>query len=299
MVILMVVLSSISCSDSKYADFFEILNLGNRPTATLSATLFPPISTPTKTPGATSNLMSTLELIQTPIPSSTVTQTPFFTPTLNLTEVMLLPAAIQVSCIPNLSDYEEGKVVEVIDSETLWVDIAGEVHTVKYIGIDAPDIDEDLESRAKSKNSSLVAGRLVRLYKDVTEVDGDGRLYRYVFVDDTFVNYTMIRSGFAVPNSESPDTACDEVFNIAYQTALFNEVGLWIHPTPTPGRIRIVPTSASWVGGNCDPSYPDVCIPPWPPDLDCSQIRYRNFRVAPSDPHRLDDDWDGIGCEVP
>ena len=242
MVILMVILSSTSCSDSKYVDFFEILNLGNRPTATLSATLFAPISTPTKTPAATSNLMSTLELTKTPIPTGTVTQTPFLTATLNPTEVMLLPAAIQVSCIPDLSDYEEGNVVEVIDSETLWVDIAGEVHTVKYIGIETPDNENDFRGRAKSKNSSLVSGRLVRLYKDVTEVNGDGRLYRYVFVGDTFVNYTMIRSGFAVPNSEPPDTACDEVFDIAYQTALFNKVGLWIQLTPTLGRIRIVPS---------------------------------------------------------
>ena len=53
--------------------------------------------------------------------------------------------------------------------------------------------------------------------------------------------------------------------------------------------------------GNCAPSYPDVCIPPPPPDLDCGQIPYRHFRViynVPNpDPHRFDGDHDGIGCE--
>jgi hypothetical protein len=49
---------------------------------------------------------------------------------------------------------------------------------------------------------------------------------------------------------------------------------------------------------NCDPSYPDVCIPPPPPDLDCSDIPYRNFRVLPPDPHHFDVDGDGIGCET-
>lgn len=50
--------------------------------------------------------------------------------------------------------------------------------------------------------------------------------------------------------------------------------------------------------GKCDPAYPDVCIPPPPPDLDCKDIKYRNFRVLPPDPHRLDGrDGDGIGCE--
>ncbi len=49
---------------------------------------------------------------------------------------------------------------------------------------------------------------------------------------------------------------------------------------------------------NCDPSYPTVCIKPPPPDLDCGEIPYRNFRVVGSDPHRFDGDNDGIGCET-
>ena len=55
-------------------------------------------------------------------------------------------------------------------------------------------------------------------------------------------------------------------------------------PTPTPG-------------GNCDPSYPDKCIPPPPPDLDCNDVSFRNFKVIGSDPHGFDGDNDGIGCE--
>jgi micrococcal nuclease len=47
----------------------------------------------------------------------------------------------------------------------------------------------------------------------------------------------------------------------------------------------------------CDPSYPTVCIPPAPPDLDCPDIAERRFEVLPPDPHRFDGDSDGIGCE--
>jgi hypothetical protein len=50
-------------------------------------------------------------------------------------------------------------------------------------------------------------------------------------------------------------------------------------------------------GSGCDPSYPGVCIPPPPPDLDCGDIPYRNFIVVGSDPHGFDGDGDGIGCE--
>lgn len=49
--------------------------------------------------------------------------------------------------------------------------------------------------------------------------------------------------------------------------------------------------------GPCDPSYPSVCIPPPPPDLDCGDIPHRRFRVIGKDPHRFDRDRDGIGCE--
>lgn len=48
---------------------------------------------------------------------------------------------------------------------------------------------------------------------------------------------------------------------------------------------------------NCDLSYPDLCLAPPPPDLDCGDLSARNFRVVGSDPHRFDGDRDGIGCE--
>ncbi len=51
-------------------------------------------------------------------------------------------------------------------------------------------------------------------------------------------------------------------------------------------------------GSNCSPAYPDVCIPQPPPDLNCDDVRYDNFRVVKHpDPHGFDSDADGIGCE--
>ena len=55
-------------------------------------------------------------------------------------------------------------------------------------------------------------------------------------------------------------------------------------------------TTVSSTSGNCDPAYPTVCIPPPPPDLDCSDVPYRNFTVLPPDPHHFDGNGDGIGC---
>jgi polysaccharide biosynthesis protein PslG len=69
-------------------------------------------------------------------------------------------------------------------------------------------------------------------------------------------------------------------------------------PQPQPTAAPAPPTATPARSGNCDPSYPDVCIPPPPPDLDCGDIPYRNFKVLPPDPHRFDRDHDGIGCET-
>jgi micrococcal nuclease len=50
-------------------------------------------------------------------------------------------------------------------------------------------------------------------------------------------------------------------------------------------------------GGDCDPAYPEVCIPPYPPDLDCGDVAHRRFQVTGLDRHGFDGDGDGLGCE--
>ena len=67
-------------------------------------------------------------------------------------------------------------------------------------------------------------------------------------------------------------------------------------PPATPAPVTVAPPQPA--AGNCDPSYPDVCIPPTPPDLNCGDIAYRRFTVLPADPHGFDgNNNNGIGCE--
>lgn len=69
-------------------------------------------------------------------------------------------------------------------------------------------------------------------------------------------------------------------------------------PPTTVAPVPLVPSTAPPASGGCHPSYPDVCIPPAPPDLDCGDIPHRRFRVLPPDPHGFDgNDDDGLGCE--
>lgn len=62
--------------------------------------------------------------------------------------------------------------------------------------------------------------------------------------------------------------------------------------------LSLMATAPTVAQQNCDPSYPDVCITPPLPDLDCKDIPYDNFRVVGDDPHGFDRDNDGVGCET-
>src|SRR5262245_51919421 len=68
--------------------------------------------------------------------------------------------------------------------------------------------------------------------------------------------------------------------------------------TPTATSTQVVLPTRTRDPAQCHFSYPTVCIPPPPPDLDCPDIPFRNFTVLPPDPHRFDRDKDGIGCET-
>ena len=91
---------------------------------------------------------------------------------------------------------------------------------------------------------------------------------------------------YALPVVGSPATA----------RPIFPTPTITRRPTATTGIITPVPRSQPETE-RCDPSYPTVCIPSPPPDLDCGDIPYRRFLVVGSDPHNFDGDGDGIGCE--
>lgn len=92
--------------------------------------------------------------------------------------------------------------------------------------------------------------------------------------------------GFCYKSPEYLDNGCHSDYPYYWSDGL-------CHTTPESNYNP--PTNSA---PSCDSSYPDVCIPPYPPDLDCDEIFYSNFRVTGYDPHGFDTDYDGIGCEV-
>jgi micrococcal nuclease len=142
------------------------------------------------------------------------------------------------------------------------------------------------------------------------KVDRYGRLLRYIRRSGVNVNVELVRRGAATPYFYGGDRGryAAQLMGAA-QSAKSTKRGLW---KACPGT-RLDPYRAADTGtsgptttkpppsGKCDPNYSGSCVPPYPPDLDCADLRSLGLalpvRVVGTDPHRLDGNRDGYGCE--
>lgn len=121
-------------------------------------------------------------------------------------------------------------VTKVIDGDTIQIEGG---RTVRYIGIDAPETHNRRTGiacyarEATEENQRLVEGKRVRLEKDVSETDKFGRLLRYVYIDQVFVNDHLVRQGFAQVSTFPPDVTYQSQFLQAQKEARKNNRGLW------------------------------------------------------------------------
>ena len=122
---------------------------------------------------------------------------------------------------------DTAKVTRVIDGDTIVIE--GN-YRVRYIGIDTPEVYPELEAfglEAWQANRALVEGKVVHLERDVSEVDKYGRLLRYVYVDDIFVNAELVRAGLADAKAYPPDTKHQDYLEQLEQEARLAGRGMW------------------------------------------------------------------------
>ncbi len=172
-----------------------------------------------------------------PVPTQAPSQVPASVATSTLPAdnpwVAIIPEA---GCIPT-DIPQTGRVVEVIDAETIRVlmDQDGRVYGVRYLGVDIPaGLDRRVARNGVLFNIGLTYNKHVSLVRDLTDQDGSGRLLRYVMVDRTFVNYALIAAGFARAELAPPDTSCYAAFSAVEQQAQSQALGLWAPPTISP-----------------------------------------------------------------
>lgn len=128
-----------------------------------------------------------------------------------------------------------GRVVKVVDGDTIHVEVGGAREKVRYIGVDTPETKhpskgvECFGQKASDFNAELVANERVRLVRDVEERDRYGRLLAYVYRvrDGLFVNAELARLGYAQPLSIPPDVRYAERFAELARVARARGRGLW------------------------------------------------------------------------
>ena len=188
------------------------------------ATVALPTSQPTPAPSPSSTRVLELELI-TPTPTSLVT--PTMTP---------------------IPDESRGLVVDVIDGDTVAVVLEGDppsrAYLVRYIGIDAPPNtpDNPWGVVAYEANRKMTNLKVVRLVRDQTDVDDEGRLFRYVYVGDELMSIILAEQGLARADSVEPDTRFQTEIEGAVARAREGKLGLW-GPLPTPTPVRGKPAT--------------------------------------------------------
>lgn len=209
-------------------------------------------------------------------------------------------------------------VINVVDGDTVDVRSAsGNRARVRVIGIDTPERGECGFSEASSALTALVLHQQVDLVAGARDDrDRYGRILRYVDVGSTDPGLSLIQQGYAIARYDSRDGYGHHRRQDAYiaaDTATTHYCAGTAKPSPSPEAApppRTSPTeqrssgsSNPWGTSSCHPAY-DPCVPPTSEvgDLDCPDVRTHypagvKIDHARGDPHRLDGDKDGHGCE--
>ncbi len=125
---------------------------------------------------------------------------------------------------------------DVIDGDTVDVIINGRTERIRLIGIDTPETKkrnspiECFGPEASAYTELLLpVGTPVYIERDIVNRDDYGRLLGYVYRadDGIFVNYELMRQGFAQPMSIPPNEAFAELFADAARAAEADNAGIW------------------------------------------------------------------------
>ena len=129
-----------------------------------------------------------------------------------------------------------GRVVRVIDGDTVRVRLGNETRTVRYIGVDTPESVKPGEpvqcfaKRASAFNRRLVGGRQVRLRFGPERFDRYGRLLAYVQVagrEGRSVNAVLVARGYGRVLTIAPNTEHTRAYTRLEQNARRRGLGLW------------------------------------------------------------------------
>tara|TARA_B110000240_G_scaffold47859_1_gene54249 strand:+ start:3287 stop:5206 length:1920 start_codon:yes stop_codon:yes gene_type:complete len=117
-------------------------------------------------------------------------------------------------------------VTEVIDGDTFYL---GNGDKIRMLGINTPESGRPYAQESTDFLTNMILGKEVTLVNDSKndDVDSYGRLLAHVYVNDTFVNYEIIKAGYAFWYPYTSGTDFDTEYEAAQNDASNNKIGLW------------------------------------------------------------------------
>jgi micrococcal nuclease len=188
----------------------------------------------TRTPTGIAGLPPTPQQLA-PVPTAPVNTAPPPMPAASSVPSLAPTPETGAECIPANAS-QTGRVVEIVDPNTIKVLIDDKVYVVRYLGVSAPSTDNPFYQAAVSANSRLVFGKDLALISEGEDKDAAGRLLRYVIDGSVFVNLELIKEGLATAATAGTDLACGPAFDAVQEAARRDATGLWSVPgqTATP-----------------------------------------------------------------
>lgn len=170
-----------------------------------------------------------------PASASTVAPTPVNTRVMPV-DVLTPPPTRTITPIP---DETYGLIVEVLDGDTVAVvmdgDPAKQAYQVRYLGVDAPDLNSPWGVVAYERNRQLINLKVVRLIRDGEDFDAEGYLLRHIYIDNQLISTTLAEQGLVEideGNDVSPRFGAE--ISAAIGRAERGQLGLWGPDLPTP-----------------------------------------------------------------
>lgn len=119
------------------------------------------------------------------------------------------------------------RVLDVLDGNTIRVQVQGRESIVRYIGVELPAPSDPFHDVINSVNQRWVGGRFVELEADDQDRDPEGRLLRYVWVDNAMVNAALLAAGLGRSVSRSPNDRYSRQFTQLEENAQNDGLGMW------------------------------------------------------------------------
>lgn len=126
--------------------------------------------------------------------------------------------------LKNESNGATAVAARVIDGDTIELSNGDRV---RLIGIDAAEKGGKCYVEAKERLKELIEGKDVILESDVNDKDKYGRLLRYIFVNDSFINFVLVREGLAKIYTIKPNVKYTSQFEQAFLLARNENGCLW------------------------------------------------------------------------